>query len=286
MAKIHDALYRAADAEFTISLRNITPKEYWEKYRGKLYCSTSDCSAMITYVMRTGNKSHFRTWRGTKHIENCDYYSEKLVERIGTRTTSVDFIFLDDDQMSRSMKEAYLQEVMTEEEKDLMKKKVAISHKRTTTLEKDDQISFELTTDPVYKNNNLSEKKARLYKRNVDAITNRDVGWTRTIIGEYVGADFSTGRPIVRIKKNEVYANILFEEAFFSENLAARERLSTIRRYADLYDSPIIVVVGEIRQNSVTNEFEIALFEYKAFRMDGRSLDAIAVGETIQQWEF
>ena len=286
MAKIHDALYKTAIDEAIINLTSLTPKDYHEKYRGNLYCSTANCSAMITYVMRAGNKNHFRTWRGMTHSKNCDYYSEKIAERIGTRTSFVDYIYLNDDQMSRSMKEAYLQELMTPEEKSLAKQKVKISQKRTSSLEENEQISFELTTYPEYKNKTLSEQKARLYKRDVDALTSRDLGLTRTVIGEYVEADFSTERPVVRIKKKGVFANILFEEAFFAENLTGRERLSTISRYADIYTSPIIVAVGEIRKTSVLAEFEIALFDYKAFRVNGRSLDSLDVGEVIQQWNF
>lgn len=286
MAKIYDALYKTASDETIINLSSLTPKDYREKYRGSLFCSTADCPAMITYVTRTGNKSHFRTWRGMIHSKNCDYHSDKIAERIGTKSTFVDFVYLNDDQMSRSIKEAYLQELMTSEEKILAKQKVKTSQKRTNSLEENEQISFELTTDPEYKDKTLSERKARLYKRNVDALSNRDLGWTRTVIGEYVDADFSIERPILRLKKNGVYANILFEEAFFAENLASRERLSFITRYTDIYPSPIIIAVGEIRQNTILEELEIALFDYKAFRIDGKSLDSLAVGETLQQWSF
>lgn len=286
MAKIYDALYKTASDETIVNLSSLTPKDYREKYRGNLYCSTADCPAMITYVTRAGNKSHFRTWRGMTHSKNCDYHSDKITERIGTRSNFVDFVYLNDDQMSRSMKEAYLQELMTPEEKYLAKQKVRASQKRKNSPEKSEQISFGLTTDPGYKDKILSDKKARLYKRDVDALNSRDLGWTRTVIGEYVEVDFSNERPILRFKKNSVSANILFEEAFFAGNLASRERLSFISRYIETYPYPIIIAVGEIRQNTILEEFEIALFDYKAFRIDGKSLDSLAVGETIQRWNF
>ena len=286
MAKIYDALYKTASDETIVNLSGLTPKDYREKYRGNLYCSTADCPAMITYVTRAGNKSHFRTWRGMTHSKNCDYHSDKIAERISTKSNSVDFVYLNNDQMARSMKEAFLQELMTPEEKSLAKHKVKTSRKRTNGLEVNEQISFGLTTDPEYKDKTLSDKKVRLYKRNVDALSNRDLGWTRTVIGEYVEADFSIERPILRLKKNSVYANVLFEEAFFAENLASRERLSFISRYIETYPYPIIIAVGEIRKNTILEEFEIALFDYKAFRIDGKSLDSLAVGEVIQQWSF
>lgn len=286
MAKIDDALYRTAFDETMINLNSLTPKDYREKYRGKLYCLTADCPAMITYVTRAGNKSHFRTWRGMTHSKNCDYHSDKIAERIGAKSTFVDFVYLNDNQMSRSMKEAYLQELMTPEEKSLARQKVKTSQKRTNSPEENEQISFGLTTDPEYKAKTLSDKKVRLYKRDVDALSNRDLGWTRTVIGEYVDADFSIERPILRLEKNNVYTNILFEEAFFAGNLANKERLSFISRYIDIYPSPIIIAVGEIRQNTILEEFEIALFDYKAFRIDGKSLDSLAVGEAILQWNF
>ncbi|ANU21414.1 hypothetical protein BBI15_15120 [Planococcus plakortidis] len=286
MAKIYDALYKTAINETIVNLTSLTPKDYREKYRGNLYCSTPNCSAMITYVMRAGNKNHFRTWRGTLHSKDCEYYSEKIAGRIGIRASFVDYIYLSGDQMSRSMKEAYLQELMTPEEKVLAKQKVKNPRKRTGTLEGNEQISFELTTDPEHKDKSQSGQKARLYRRDVNALTTRDIGLTRTVIGEYVEADFSNERPVVRIKKQDVYANILFEEAFFAENIAGRDRLSTISKYFDIYTSLIIVAVGEIRQSSVLEEFEIVLFDYKAFRVNGRSLDSLAVGETIQQWIF
>lgn len=286
MAKIFDALYKTATDETIVNLTSLTPKKYREKYRGNLYCSTPNCSAMITYVMRAGNKNHFRTWRGTIHSKDCEYYSEKTTGIIGTRTSHVDYIYLSDDQMSRSMKEAYLQELMTPEEKELAKQKLKNPRKRTGTLEGNEQISFELTTDPEHKDKSQAGQKARLYRRNVDALTTRDIGLTRTVIGEYVEADFSTERPLVRIKKNGIYANILIEEAFFAENPLGRGRLSSITRYTEIFASPLIVAVGEIRQSLVLEEFELALFDYKAFRVDGKSLDSLAVGEAMQQWSF
>lgn len=58
MAKIYNALYKTAINDTIVNLTSLTPKDYREKYRGDLYCSTPNCPVRITYVMRAGNKNH------------------------------------------------------------------------------------------------------------------------------------------------------------------------------------------------------------------------------------
>lgn len=55
MATIYTAIYRSDGKEEIIDLVTINSKNYYKKYRNKLFCSEPECFAKISYVAMAGN---------------------------------------------------------------------------------------------------------------------------------------------------------------------------------------------------------------------------------------
>ena len=289
MAKIFYALYKTSEEERSINLNELTQKNYREKYRGRLHCATAGCPAKISYANCTGKQSYLKTWRGMEHAPHCIHDSTRIFERASTSGTVTRYAPLSITQMSKSMKEAYLREKMSDEERELLLDQSRINtgqKKRSKTTQRNLQLSLTLAIDPADKEIMDLEAKARLLKRTIDSLTWKDLTQSRTVIGEFEEADFSTERPVIRVKKNGIYANLLFEEAFFSESSSIRERLPLVLQYVKMYDAPIVVVVGQVRENKKVGEFEVAVFDPIAFSIDGQTLDMLAVERSVQQLSF
>ncbi|MFP3344516.1 hypothetical protein R0J87_18735, partial [Halomonas sp. SIMBA_159] len=103
---------------------------------------------------------------------------------------------------------------------------------------------------------------------------------------EFVDDDLSSSRPKIRIHRNEVYGNLVFEEAFFSESEELRSQLALVAQYAEDVEPPLLVVVGQVRAPNENEEFEIALFNPTAFLVQGRSLNVLAIAYSTKQLSF
>ena len=53
----------------------LSAEEYREKYRHHLFCCEEGCEAQIELAHRNG-QPYFRTWRNSKHAENCRFAFE------------------------------------------------------------------------------------------------------------------------------------------------------------------------------------------------------------------
>ncbi|MBT2584222.1 hypothetical protein [Planococcus sp. ISL-109] len=289
MAKIFDVIYRRTEEEpEVISLGDITPKNYRNKYRGNLFCSTPNCTAMISFVARSGKKSYLRAWRGHQHEEHCTYYKDKVTGSTSVPTSGDFFAPLSEKHMLKSLKDAFTQETMTDEQREEERQKNESRNRKrqTQATKKSEQESFDFIIDPADAEKVKAGVQSRLWKRTVDALTSRDIGKTRTIIGEFVEADLTSSRPKIRIHRNEVYGNLLFEEAFFSESEELRNQLALVAQYAKDFEPPLLVVVGQVRAPNKNEEFEIALFNPTAFLVQGRSLNALAIAYSTKQLSF
>lgn len=61
-------------------------EEYYEKYRHHLFCCEDGCGAQIELAHRNG-QPYFRTWRNSKHAEDCRFAFETDPTKISAQAT-------------------------------------------------------------------------------------------------------------------------------------------------------------------------------------------------------
>ncbi|WP_226674930.1 hypothetical protein [Mesobacillus jeotgali] len=279
MSSITEAYYKNNDQIQIINISDVTAGDYTDKYKGKLYCTTNSCTAQLSYVYREGNRSYFRTWRESPHTEQCIYYFEKLKDRSGNRHKGYQDGIVSQEQIRRSLREAFENENMsiTERNDRREKQREARIRRNRERIRRGstEQPAHRIVSDPSRITDDTTRTGVRLYKRDADALKEVDLGQTRTVTGILKSIEYGESNAVMRIEKNRKNVTIKFEEVFFSTNLQYRGMFHHIKRFMEEYDEIIFSATGEVRTNK-SGEYELIVFDGIGFLIHGRSLASLA----------
>lgn len=280
MARITEALYKNKKQSQILNISDITPGEYTDEYKGNLFCTTHLCSAQLSFVYIQNNKSHFRTWRESKHIEQCIHFFEKTNERSGNRRNGLIEGIVSREQIKRSLMEAFENENMSEAERNLKREKdkeVRARRKRDRIVKStNEQPAQRIVTDPSRINENMNRTGTRLYKRDADALKDTDVGQTRTVTGILKSIEHTKSNAVIQVEKNNKIVTIKFEEAFFAINTQYQGLFHHIQRYMKENNNIIFSATGEVRENKKNGQYELVVFDGVGFLIHGRSIESLA----------
>lgn len=292
LVSIYEAYYMGNNKKELIDINNINAADYNNKYKGHLYCTTTNCTAKLSYVFRDNNSDHFRTWRESPHIETCLYYFEKTRSREGRRTEGQVIGLASDERIIRSLREAFALEMMTEAEK--VKRLERDREKRRTKRErdkirgsKDSTPAHRIVSNPDEIDETTLTDGFRLFKKNADALKEGDIGQTRTVTGilKRVKINNSTNTVIV-VEKNKIKVDIKFEEAFFAANNRYIGMFHYLERYFNDFNNLVFSATGEVRFNETTGRYEIVVFNSVGFLIHGKMLERIAADYSIADDEL
>ncbi len=280
MAIIMEALYKNDNQNQIIDIRDISAGEYSDKYKGNLFCTTHLCTAQLSFVFKENNSSHFRTWRESRHNEDCLYYFEKIKERVGNRQNGYVEGTVSGDQIKRSLLEAFENEILSEAERNQKReneRENRARRKRNKMVRGANEHPVQrIVTDPSKINENVTTTGTRLYKRDADALKDTDLGHTRTVTGRLISIEYSNTNAVVHVEKNNKKVVIKFEEAFFSINTQYQGLFHNIEKYMEENTNIIFSATGEVRENKINECYELVVFDGVGFLIHGRSLQALA----------
>ncbi|UZJ78763.1 hypothetical protein [Fictibacillus sp. KU28468] len=286
MARIIEAIYKDENRDQLISISDITSGDYSEKFKGKLFCTTPNCSAQLSFVALPGNRSHFRTWRESPHTEQCLYYFVKTRERATNGRNGYEDGTVSQEQITRSLREAFELENMSDIERNKKQEKERNARKpknrAKTTKGGNDSPAQRIVSDPNKINENMKNTGTRLYKRDVDALKDTDIGQTRTVTGKAKDIEFKDSYAAVIVEKNGVTVPVKFEEAFFSLNPQYQGLFHNIERFMKENDEVILNATGEVRKNKKSEEFEVIVFNGLGFLIHNRTLQTLAAEFAIR----
>lgn len=69
--KMDKALYRRSSISKEVWAKNVSRRQYYEEYRGHLFCPEDGCNAKLSFVQRKNNTKYFRTFPSTDHKDGC-----------------------------------------------------------------------------------------------------------------------------------------------------------------------------------------------------------------------
>ncbi|MEI2406358.1 hypothetical protein [Niallia taxi] len=284
MVSIFEAYYIDENEKLLLTVEDVTPEEYSNKYWGKLFCTEPDCTAKLSYVNKPGNKSLFRKWRDSPHSRSCMYFSDRVEGRLGNRQSAVQSGIISPEQIIRAQREAFALEMMSEDERikrreaDREKRKNR-NNKKVTNIE--EKPAIKVVVDPAKKSQTDEQVKGRLYKRDVDGLKEKDLGETRTITGRVVKVETANKHALVRVVKNGTFVNIVYGQAFFANVPQYEGLFHYIDRFAKENNNAIFSGTGEVRKNEQTDEFELFVFDRDGLMIQGKSLPALAAYYSI-----
>ena len=68
--------YVAEGTEQVVHLSDMNRQKYRNQFKGKLYCPTEGCTALLSYS--AGKKVYFKTWRLCHHSVDCMYHGKQV----------------------------------------------------------------------------------------------------------------------------------------------------------------------------------------------------------------
>jgi hypothetical protein len=278
MARITEALLK--DQNRFLSINDITPGEYSDQFKGSLFCTTTHCPAQLSYVYRENNRSHFRTWRESKHLEQCIHYFEKVNERASNRRNGIIEGTVTSAQIKRSLQEAFENEMMSDRERDLKRQKDRENRarrQRERVVKRETQSpDIRGVTDPNRINDDTNSIGTRLYKKDADALKEKDIGETRTVTGKLKNITYSESSAVIKIEKNNKIVLVKFEEVFFAINPQYSGLFHHIERFLSENKNTILNATGEVRINKRNKQYELAIFDGVGFLIQGRTIQSLA----------
>lgn len=287
--KIIDAIYFRNNEKKLLNVREITSKKYVKEYGKRLFCATNGCHARLCFVAKSGNKNYLRTWRNSIHSPHCIYSFDKVDGRRGNRKLGTLIGIVSGDQIRKSLLEAYDMENMNEDEKWKLaeeKRQKAVKGQRLRVNETSEQMTLAIVSDPSILTSEAYKNKGRLYKRDVDTLRATDDGQTRTVTGRIHSLKYLNEVPVIRVFKNNVFMNVRFEEAFFSNAEQYYDMFKFVDRLLKDVESAILNVTGEVRRIQENNEFELLVFDREGLLIEGMSLPSLVSYYTTEQLSF
>ncbi|HDR4509986.1 TPA: hypothetical protein QCQ29_000376 [Bacillus cereus] len=288
MVSIYEANYKGKGVKELIYIDSVNPANYVDKYRGNLYCATANCSAKLAYVHKENDSDHFRTWRGSPHIETCLFYFEKVATRGGKKTEGQVNGIASDERIKQSLRDAFLLEMMSEEQKNKQRERDKERRRRKREREKirggtKKTPAQRIVSNPDEINENLVSNGIRLYKKGADALKEKDLGDTRTVTGQLKKVLINDSKNVVvEVERNNVQVDIKFEEAFFAANKNYIGMFHYIERYLNEHQNLVFSATGEVRFSKINNRYEIVVFNSVGFLIHGKTLNAIAVEYSLR----
>jgi hypothetical protein len=277
---VEEALFYFENQYSTIHTSDIDLESYNKKYRGYLFCPTELCDAKLVFVLRTSKPSYFRTWKGHNHNESCLYHFERIANKTGKRTEETISVQMSNNQKRNALKEAYELSQLTDE--DLERRK-QLSEKRKRTKKKPitsgkeatTQLEISLNDEDFQSSGELKQRQPRLLKRNINTLTQTDIGKPRVLTGviEQIIEDEST--ILMKIYKGNKMVSVKFEEAFFANSPNYKGLFYHITEFIADQDG-IFVGIGEVRISSKEDNYEFIVYHGDEFSINNLNLLTIA----------
>lgn len=273
---ILSAVYIKGDERKEYKIKEINSAINNNKLRGFLFCPTPNCESRVMYY---ATKSPFiKTWPLDNHIENCLHGFDRAKERTGIDSTRFIEVELSAERKKRALKEAYLQYLMTEEEKEMKKEKRKDRKNNPITVIKETRPSTRL----VLNNNGTKDegtiglKGQNLPKRTVDMLKDIDKNKPRLIMAIIKSVELIDNVAVITVNENNIEIEIVFEEAFRANSPGYLGLFHLIKRYISNEKTVVFTGIGEIRSAKNGKSFELSVFYGEDFAINNMDLLMLA----------
>lgn len=265
MMLMNKALFVTENTSSIISPHDISSrKEYREKYIGKLYCPTPECTAQLDYVELpfVGHEKIFRTHKGSEHNQNCPYC---IIHSKGNNPFSSSETFsqvLSDKHIKSILKGLYQRNVAPTPERPTPSKRGTTKHRDSTSPLSNKRhavASIDPNAEPVP----LGKREPPVRKRRSKDLLAEDNNILRGIDGivdrAYIGENytelyFSSTTPIV---------SLLFYNSFRDKSEQAYRYIQELAKALNSTDLKILVCcLGVVEINTEKAQIQIMSPDY------------------------
>lgn len=272
-----------------IDLKDMTPRAYRSKFKGKLFCPMKGCQAKISYS--GGKYPHFRTWRYEKHSVDCLFYFDRIPMNLGRNTTSTISVEISPARRKKALEDAFIQMNLSEEEKEAQRQNRSNPRMRTRKVTKAKQnvrSVQQVLFGADYFDDELIYRRRNILKRAVDEIRERDLGRVFLITGQVNRCKEIDDAAEIIVENNNRIITVVFEEAFTAEplNSSYLNKFWAISRLLERERLVQFTGIGELRKSSKKNRLELVIYSGSDLQVNGMDISAVATRFALERYRL
>ncbi len=269
--KILKAIYKNGKLNKEVHAIEISHSEYVSKFRGKLYCTEENCSAMLSFVERKKtNLKYFRTWSKSKHKEGCpnevSYHDEKYVNGI---SGEYEKLYFSDSHISDSLRRMFEKLTVNGEMEPSKDKKK--SRKVTNSVVSENSNIKGVLFEEKYRN--PGKKEPYILTRNIENLDDADVDEIRCVFGNVKHMALFDDYGYINFRNTkESNVKVHFSKFFTDKNEAQYNDFDRIKDYIDVekkHGDVICCCVGRVRK--VKKGYNIHPDRTTGFEINGKN---------------
>ena len=259
--------YLVGGTEQVVHLSEMNKQKYQKRFKGKLYCPTEGCPALLSYS--AGKRAHFKTWRLRHHSPDCIYNGKRSIVTNVTTDANV--------TISSNRRQNALRNAAKIFERNRSKTEAKIHEKitRQTSKRKKD-IQMTLYDGGLLEDDALVKGKL-IRKKFVDELTIKDVGQVRLVLGYIDSIELVNSVAELGIQYNGTRVKVIYPEAFVKERLnrSYLNKFGTIRQALQSKQPVTFIGIGDIRIND-EQTMELVIYNGADFKINNMDLSLFA----------
>ena len=260
--------YVVGGTEQVVHLSDMNRQKYRNQFKGKLYCPTEGCPALLSYS--AGKKEYFKTWRLCYHSADCMYNGKQAIVTSWHKDAKA--------TMSGNRKQNALRNAAKMFEAGERKKESKVGQHIVPRLvkrqrKKDRQMTL---YDDLLEDEFLVKEKV-IRKKFVDELTLKDVGQVRLVLGYIHSLKLVDSVAELVIHYNDTQVKVVYPEAFVTERLnrSYLNKFDVIYKALESEQPPTFIGIGEIRLND-EQAMELMIYNGTDFKINNMDLSVFA----------
>ena len=267
--RILQGRYLVSGIEQVVHLSEMNRQKYQKQFKGKLYCPTEGCPALLSYS--AGKKAHFKTWRLRHHSANCIYNGKQAIVTSLRKDAKA--------TISGNRRQNALRNAAKMFEGSRSGKGLKVEQNiapRSSKRKRKNDIQMTLYDGYLLEEDALVKGKA-IRKKFVDELTMKDVGQVRLVIGYIDSMELVDSVAELVIQYNDIQVKVVYPEAFVKERLnrSYLNKFGVIYKALESEQPPTFIGIGEIRLND-EQAIELIIYNGTDFKINNMDLSLFA----------
>ena len=267
--RILQGRYLVGGTEQVVHLSEMNKQKYQKRFKGKLYCPTEGCPALLSYS--AGKKAHFKTWRLRHHGADC-IYNEKRAS-----VTSLDKdakATISGNRRQNALRNAAKMFEGSKRRRGLKGEQNIVP--RPSKRKRKNDMQMTLYDGHLLEEDALVKGKA-IRKKFVDELTMKDVGQVRLVLGYINSIELVDSVAELMIQHNDTQVKVVYPEAFVKERLnrSYLNKFDAIYKALNSEQPPTFIGIGEIGLND-EQVMELIIYNGTDFKINNMDLSLFA----------
>ncbi|MGM9951268.1 MAG: hypothetical protein ACI33P_14140 [Lysinibacillus sp.] len=274
--KILNGRYLVDGTERIIHLSEMDRNKYKRRFKGKLYCPTEGCPALLSF--NGGKTPHFKTWRKRQHIDGCMYNVHRDIVGMEAGFLEDKTVTISGNRRQNALREAARLFMKTGQDEESREGRTSTRKKRAQTSKLGRKEDVQMTLyDGDLLEDDMSIKGGVIRKRFVDELKQKDAGQVRLVLG-YVHHVIPRGEVAdLYIQSNGAVLKAVFPEEFVKERLNSSylNKFSSLLNAAEAGEALTFAGVGDVRTDG-QGAWELVIYSGADFKINNQDLSIFA----------